>query len=409
MKILYVIPYAPSLIRVRSFNLIREIASRGHEVTLATVWADEDELGGMDTLRGEGVKVMAQRLPTWRSFINCILALPTQTPLQSVYSWHSELAEKIVQLLQDPNERPYQIVHVEHLRGARYGQFILQRMKAHRRSIPIVWDSVDCISYLFQRTAERGSMRVTRWMAGLERARTERFEGMLPQQFAKTLVTSETDKTALLSVPSANGASRERVSVLPNGVDLEYFHPETGGQSESASVVLSGKMSYHANIAMVDYFMGRIFPLLNERQPQVKVWIVGKNPPSRIKDLGKDPRITVTGTVPDMRPFLQKAAVAAVPLRYGAGIQNKVLEAMACGTPVVASPIAARSLQAEAGRDLLVAESPGEYAQAISGLIDSPERRGEVARAGRRYVEKHHDWSAIAGELEEIYVGINGN
>lgn len=409
MKILFLIPYAPSLIRVRSFNLIREIASRGHKVTLATLWTDESELGGMDTLRAEGVRIVAQRLPRWRSFVNCLLALPTGAPLQSVYSWHSDLAQRVTQLLLDPSEAPYDIVHVEHLRGARYGQNIRDRMRAAGRSIPIVWDSVDCISYLFQRTTEKGSVRASRWIAALERPRTERLEGLLPRQFDMTLVTSETDRAELMSLPSANGTSRNTVSVIPNGVDLEYFRPARGDQPEPATVVLSGKMSYHANVAMVDYFMDRIFPPLKQRRPEIKVWIVGKDPPRRIEDLGVDPDVTVTGTVPDMRPFLQKATVAAVPLTYGAGIQNKVLEAMACGTPVVASSIAARSLQAEVARELLVAETPAEYVRAISGVIDNPDRRDELSRAGRRYVEEHHDWSAIAADLEEIYLGINGH
>lgn len=408
MKILFIIPYAPSLIRVRPYNLIRAMADRGHSVTVATLWTETHELEALNSLRNDGIRIASKRMPKWRSLFNCLSALPSRTPLQSVYSWHAGFGREIYRLVSEASGDTYDVIHIEHLRGARYGLSLLERFEDGEGRPPIVWDSVDCISYLFEQTAARSSAVPSRWIARLEQRRTKRLEGKLQRRFDKTLVTSEADKSALVNLASDGCSKPEKVTVLTNGVDLDYFRPEPSVKPEPATVVLSGKMSYHANVAMVDYFMDEIFPRLAEKHPEVKMKIVGKGPPGRVQGLDQDPRVTVTGMVPDMRTYLRKATVAAVPLTYGAGIQNKVLEAMACGTPVVASPIAARSLQAKPGQAILVAESPAEYVESISKVISSPALRYEVGSAGRCYVEAHHDWRDIAARLEEIYLGING-
>jgi len=137
--------------------------------------------------------------------------------------------------------------------------------------------------------------------------------------------------------------------------------------------------------------------------PEAKLWLVGKDPPAAIRALGQQPGLTVTGTVPDLRPYLQRAAVALAPVAYGVGIQNKVLEAMACGTPVVASSQAVSALETVDGRDVVVADGPDKTAEAVGRLFEDEARRQAIGSAGRRYVEGHHDRAAIAGRLEEVY------
>ena len=141
------------------------------------------------------------------------------------------------------------------------------------------------------------------------------------------------------------------------------------------------------------------------RLPDVRLLIVGKDPPAVLRRMAeRHPRlVTVTGTVPDVRPYLRRAAAAAIPLVYGAGSQFKVLEAMACGTPVVASPQAASALSARPGRDLLVAAEPQAFAQAVVDLLEAPRRQREIGRAGRLYVEGGHRWDRIAAGLEIVY------
>jgi glycosyltransferase involved in cell wall biosynthesis len=170
-------------------------------------------------------------------------------------------------------------------------------------------------------------------------------------------------------------------------------------------LIFSGKMSYHANVATAMHLIADIMPLIWKRSPDVRLTIAGKDPPRVIKDVAaRHPtRVTVTGTVPDMRPFLRQASISVVPLVYGAGSQSKVLEAMACATPVVASPQAVCSLKVQPGRDLLVGEDAANFADRVFDLLSDPRRGSEIGLAGRAYVEAHHRWDHIVGRLENVY------
>ena len=403
MRILFVVPYFPSLIRVRPHNLIRQLHSRGHEVVVLTTWTEEKERLEAEELRRHSSELIAPHLATWRSLWNCMLALPSEVPLQSVYSWNPEaLARCQLVTHGGKNHRKFDIVHVEHLRGARYGLAIKSSLSRCNSGAPIIWDSVDCISQLFRQAAKEGSSRLGRWLTGFELRRTERYEGWLLGQFDKVLVTSVVDKAALQSlVPRASNPGG--IAVLPNGVDLDYFGPNGRLPRSPASLVLSGKMSYHANVTMAVRFVAEVLPQIWARRPDVELWIVGKDPTREVRSLARHPRIIVTGTVPDMRPYLQTATLAVAPLVYGAGIQNKILESMGCATPVVATPQAVSALDTVSGQDLLVAQGAEEFAKVVLGMLENPSLRKQVGEAGRRYVETHHDWARITDQLEEVY------
>jgi glycosyltransferase involved in cell wall biosynthesis len=293
-------------------------------------------------------------------------------------------------------------MHVEHLRGARYGLYAKQNNNYKRDQIPVIWDSVDCISTLFEKASAQSESNLGRLAARFELGRTRQYETWLLSQFDKVVVTSPTDRNDLAELAQRENISAD-ITVVPNGVDLNYFTPIDRQLREQESLVVSGKMSYHANVTMVLYLVREIMPLVWTRRPNAKLTIVGKDPPREIEQLSKFPQITVTGTVSDIRPYLQKASIATVPIRYGAGIQNKALEAMACGTPVIASPKAVDSLSAVPERDLLVAEDTAAFAEKIVGLLDDNHRRRKIGIAGRKYVEDNHHWGAAAKQLEQVY------
>ena len=399
MRILFVVPYVPNLIRVRPYNFIRHLAERGHEITVATIWTGEHEMESLKALEAISAQVHAVRLPTWRSILNCARALPTREPLQAVYSWQPELSRRIHHLTDSRNgTAPVDVVHVEHLRGVRYGLALVRRSAG----VPVVWDSVDSISLLFRQAVAKGGNPLGRGLRRFELGRTERYEGWLVGQFERILVTSPADQLALESLAGAGGA-RGRVRVLRNGVDLDYFQPGDSTKRESNTVVLSGKMSYHANVAMATHFVREIMPPVWAARPDVKVLIVGKDPVREVQALGEHPGVTVTGTVEDIRPYLQRAAIAAAPVQYGVGIQNKVLEAMASAAPVIAAPQAISALNVVPGRDVQVAGEPSIFAQALLNLLNDPGQRERLGSAGRTYVEENHDWRVVAGKLEEVY------
>jgi glycosyltransferase involved in cell wall biosynthesis len=398
MKIYYITPYTPNPIRVRPYNLIRNLAKRGNQVSVYTLYTDQTEREEITSLRTQ-CKVEAFEISSRDSVVNSIRALPTKEPLQSVYSWHPKLAEKMVS---DIIEETPDIIHVEHLRGARYGKFIRYNLPKSMQTPPIVWDSVDCISDLFTQAIRSSSQLRQKFLLWFELPRTKHFEREAISLFDRVLVTSPKDAQALSALGN-HVIPDGLIKVLPNGVDLETFKPHTDVIREKNTLIVSGKMSYHANIAMTLYLVQEIMPLVREKRPDVKLWIVGKDPPREIRALGKDPLIQVTGMVTDIADYLRRATIAVAPLRYGAGIQNKILEAMACGTAVVTNIKAIGSLSATDGVDLLIANDPIQFANAIIDLLDDELKRETIRVSGRKYVETHHNWMNIAAQLESVY------
>jgi glycosyltransferase involved in cell wall biosynthesis len=210
-------------------------------------------------------------------------------------------------------------------------------------------------------------------------------------------VTAPEDARALRElVPTA------KVAVVPNGVDLDYFRP-LAGEREPATLVFSGKMSYHANVSAVLHFVRHVLPLIRAVRPDVRLRVVGSQPPRSIQTLARDPAIAVTGYVPDIREIVGRATVVLCPVTVKVGIQNKVLEAMAMGLPVVSTRAGLEGLVAAPGHDLLVADGAAEFAAHVCRLLADADLRASLGRAGRHYVETHHRWDVAARQLENLY------
>ena len=395
MRIAYIVPYVPNLIRTRPYNLINQLAALGHEVTVFTLGSGQQDLNDAQALKGHGRDVHYYAQPVWRSLLNSAAAVPSRKPLQSVYSWQRDMA---LQIAQRASQNQFDILHVEHLRGSRYGSFL----KSTFPNLPVVWDSVDCISHLFQQAANHSRSFFGKFMTRFELTRTRRMEGDLAGRFDHVLVTSPSDRNALLGLVPVHKSPSE-ISILPNGVDLEYFHPSAEFQREPETIIFSGKMSYHANISMVQYLVEEIMPRIWKLRPAARLYIVGKDPSPAIRQLSQNPLITVTGTVNDIRPFLWRATVSVVPLLYGVGIQNKILEAMATGTPVVTTCRALSALQAQPGKDLLAYDDPDRFSEAVLQLIADRSFQHRIGDAAVTYVRTYHNWNSIASQLVNIY------
>ncbi len=414
LNILYVVPYAPTLIRVRPYNLIRFLSRAGHRVTLATLVEADGERESLAALAGAGVRVLAEPISRRHKLANALRAAPTRVPLQAVYSWQPRLAGAIRAALGEAARggAGFDVVHVEHLRGARYALDMAAWAAANGRRPPVVWDSVDCISHLFEQAARSSRSLFGRLVTRLELGRTRRYEGWLVGRFDRVLVTSTVDRQALTGLAATlDGEDHsERVVVLSNGVDLDYFVPVIHGR-EPATVVFTGKMSYHANLTAALYLIEQVMPLLWRQRPDAKLVIAGSSPPDRLRRLAAEHagHVEVTGQVPDLRPYLTRASVAVAPLLYGAGVQNKVLEAMACATPVVTTSRAVMGLRPEGMRPCVIADTPQAFADGIAAFIADADRQHRAGEAGRRYVETYHNWPAIASELVAVYHGLTRN
>lgn len=405
MRLLYITPYVPSRIRTRPYNLIRALVKLGHRITLLTAAGNSaDEQEQANELRDWGVQVEIFSVPLARTLSNCLLALPTREPLQAVYSYHPGMEQRLRELSRSGS---FDVVHIEHLRAARLVRAV--------GDASVVYDSVDCISMLFEQAAQGGAQLRSRLMTAVDLARTRRYEAHLLTQYDQVVITSQRDKEALEGLARRYlpaGASPAPITVVTNGVDLEYFSsPETRffrkrsdkNPVSPPTIIFTGKMSYHANVAAALYFAREVLPRIWARNPQVRFQIVGQAPPETVRQMAADERIQVTGYVDDLRPYLAQASVAVCPALYAVGIQNKVLEAMAMGTPVVSTPAGCAALAAEEGKEILIAEDAKEMAAAVLQIVSEPALARRLSLAGRRYVETHHSWKARARQLEGVY------
>lgn len=398
LRILYITPYVPSLIRVRPYNLIKHLSRRGHLVTVLSLQSTEQEVRDAEELRSCCHRVETVRLTRQQSLLNCLKALPTTTPLQAAYCHSPAMQRLIGRVLK---EEQFDIVHVEHLRAVNYG------LRTLGFGLPVIWDSVDCIHLLFKRTLANSTLGA-RFKAWLDLERTYRYEKWLMSQFDRVLITSEEDAQAMQEMVAPNCHQPADISVLPNGVDLDYFQPQATPRVP-ATLIYLGRMRYHANVAAVLYLVNDIMPHIWAHRPDVTLLIVGSDPPRVIRRLAANHQtrsINVTGTVPDVRPYLAQATVMVAPIRYGAGTSFKVLEAMAMGTPVVATLQAVRGLQVYPGEDVLMAEDAETFAACVLRLLQDEALQQKLAQNGRQYVERYHAWDKIAASLENVYLEV---
>jgi polysaccharide biosynthesis protein PslH len=389
MRVLFVAPYLPSPIRVRPYQWIRALARNGHAVRLVALRPPED--GWVDDLRVrewcESVRVFP--LSRLRTLGNALAAIPRDLPLQAAYSQHPAFERFVA-----AEAGQCDVVHVEHLRGS----LLARRVNG----IPRVLDAVDSISALFEQTQHQANGWQHRLMAAADLERPRRFEAALPSKYERVIVSSLRDAAAFHALGVASASDRASIVTLPNGVDLEYFQPAYR-PCEPATVLFTGKMSYHANAAAVIRLSANIMPRVWTHRRDARLVIAGKDPGPNVRRLAADPRVTITGYVGDLRPFFAAATVVAAPLVYGTGIQNKILEAMSCGVAVAASPKACEGIGALDGRDLLLGQSDEDLAAAIVTLIEQPDLRRRVAANGRQYVAAHHDWAVLGRRLAGIY------
>lgn len=390
MRVLFVSPYPPSPIRVRPYSWIRALHALGADVHLVALVPPEDiGADALATAACSGVDYFP--VSRARTLLNTGCALVGRDPMQARYA-HSPSAERRVGDL--ARHGAFDVVHVEHLRGV-----VLARHAATR---PRVLDAVDAISRLFAQAMTGAPAWTHRQIARLELERTRRFERGLPGRFDAVAVAAEADRAAFVDLAGQDAASRVRV--LPNGVDTSRFRPGLAARAGEPTVVFSAKQSYHANEAAVRTLIDDVMPRVWLVRPDVRVLVVGQGPPRWLRDRASaDSRLQVTGAVDDVAPWLNRAWVAVCPLRYAVGIQNKVLEAMACALPVVATPPAVDALGARSGRHFLCADDASDAAALVLRLIERPGERDALGANAQAYVEAHHAWTTLARGLLDLY------
>jgi sugar transferase (PEP-CTERM/EpsH1 system associated) len=226
-------------------------------------------------------------------------------------------------------------------------------------------------------------------------------------------VARETDASLFVSQPEAQlfrdlaPESEARVGFFNNGVDTDYFSPARDYDNPyppgEQALVFTGAMDYWPNIDAVQWFAQQVLPALRERHPALSFTIVGARPAPAVQQLAALPGVRVTGTVPDVRPWLAHAALSVAPLRIARGIQNKVLEAMAMAKTVVVSAQALEGIEAEPGRELLLAEDAPRFIEAVEGALARPDP--QVGRNARARVEARYGWDANLSRVDALLEG----
>ena len=395
MRILFVTPYPASRIRARSYGFITQLAKH-HYIEVLALCANIQELSDVQALQKEGIAATAIYEPYSVRYMRSLRALASQRPLQVAFDGSPRLRAAIDNRI---SCRRFDLLHVELVRT-------LDAVPA-TLPIPAVWDAVDCISQLYEQAGQVGITLMQRLIGSREAQRLRAYEYRQLYRFRHVLVTSERDRQALLAIAhNGNAMISEQllaeITVLPHGIDQDYFQPYDG-ERQAETLIFSGKMSFHANIAGVCSLVRHILPLIWQKRPMVRLIIAGHDPPALIRHFAKDPRIEVTGYVADLRPVIAQAQIAVCPLPYAVGIQNKVLEAMALGTPVIASPSVVAGLHAVVGRDLLVADEPSDFAAAVLRLLDDRTQWRSLADHGIAYIRAYHHWETILQQITAIY------
>ncbi len=389
MRILFVTPYVPSRIRTRPFNLIKSLSTT-HDISLVALLVQDYERAMVKDIESYCTSVDLVPLTKWQAYTNCLRALPTLTPLRVAYYRSPAFVARIKEVIY---RQKIDVVHGELIK-------VVPALKAvlAQENIPVCYDSVDCISWFLQQQTEVTRNPLKKVFAYSELQKMRRYERRELPGFDQVVIASASDKDRLGKITG----QPHNIQVVSNGVDTNYFTPRAELRVVD-SLVFSSKLDYFPNAQAILHFCKNTLPLVWQQHPRVRLTIVGSNPPPRVLALAADSRITVTGYVPDIRPYLGTASVALAPLLVAAGRQNKILEALAMGTPIVTTPRCASALGTQDGIHLLVAEEPQACANGIVKLLDNPQLAQKMGTAGRQFVTENYSWAIATNALNRLY------
>jgi glycosyltransferase involved in cell wall biosynthesis len=266
-------------------------------------------------------------------------------------------------------------------------------------NIPIVLYHHSIETHLWHQRYETATGSLQRSYFNYETKRMAAFEADMCNRFDLIITASSHDTESLKRELNV----RKPISIVPIGVDCTYFHPEPAYQVVPRRLVFSGRMDLLSNIDQLLWFVSEIYPLVKRQYPDISFVIAGRDPASEIVALGQsDPSITVTGSVDDIRPYVASADIYVVPLRVPGGTRVKLYEAMALRRPIVSTSYGCEGLEVVPNRDLLVADTPRDFAQAIISLLSDQHRKDALAEQGWRLVNRQCDWSIRAVQFLEL-------
>jgi sugar transferase (PEP-CTERM/EpsH1 system associated) len=398
-ELLYLVhrmPYPPNKgDKIRSYHILRHL-SRQYRVHLGTFVDDEQDWAHADTVKGLCGETCFVKLNPLNARVRSLTGFISNTPLSLPYYRNADMQAWVNNML---DARPIENIVVF---SSPMAQYVMNVSRASARRFI---DFVDVDSDKWRLYAESKSWPMS-WLYRRESRRLLAYERQMASEFDCSAFVSQAEAALFKQLAPETAA---RVSYFNNGVDGDYFSPHqsfTNPYPEHAQVlVFTGAMDYWANVDAVDWFARSVFPGIRAQAPQLQFYIVGARPAPQVTALAALPGITVTGSVPDVRPFLAHATLSVAPLRIARGIQNKVLEAMAMARTVVASPQAMEGIRATAGQELFVAGDANDYVDRILSLLNADSRIADIGRAARLRVLADYSWDSSLNRLDAMIRG----
>ncbi|WP_114971835.1 TIGR03087 family PEP-CTERM/XrtA system glycosyltransferase [Rhodoferax ferrireducens] len=384
--------------KVRSYHLLKHLTAR-HRVFLGTFVDDPDDDAYIDTVREMCPDLYVARLNPRMAKLRSLTGLLTQQPLSLHYYQDAHLQAWVNQTLAD-----YKI-DATVIFSSVMAQYVPAMPGVTRPPMVVDFVDVDSAKWTEYATSHRWPLS---WLYRREGERLRGFERTVAARSQKSFFVTENETTLFQKMAPE---CADTVVAMSNGVDTDYFSPDPFRASpfarpalppEQMPVVFTGAMDYWPNIDAVTWFARDILPRLRQSWPQLCFYIVGRNPPQSVLALASY-SVVVTGTVPDVRPYLQHAALVVAPLRVARGIQNKILEAMAMGRPVVASRSCAQVIAARS-EELVCASGVGGFVREIDSLLKAPARAAAVGQSARLRVIESYSWTAHLGGIDR-YLG----
>ncbi|WP_119065524.1 glycosyltransferase [Aggregatilinea lenta] len=376
--------------RLIPYHIARELAARGHRIDLLAFYQQPEDLADVPRYRHLFNSVTLLREPH-RSLLDYQRRSNPKArfPRRADQSWSPEMWDAIQHALQT---RPYDAAHL-------FGGIHVYEYRELARQLPNVIVPYESYSLWLDRAIAQERRPVPRAVLRLRRIMARRFESWMFDGYDRVVVLTDDDAQALKALNS-----QTPTVVIPNGVDLDYFSP-TGYEPKDSALLFTGNYDYAPNVDAALRLVRDIFPRVKRAVPRARVVIVGGNPPAALKALASED-VEITGRVPDMRPYFEYSQIFVSPLRMGAGIKNKVLEAMAMGKPVVATPLSCDGIPVVQRRHVMLGISNEDLVTAIVELVQTPALRRQIAANGRALIEQRFTWRRVAEQYEALYAQV---
>jgi sugar transferase (PEP-CTERM/EpsH1 system associated) len=379
--------------KIRTFNLLKHLASR-HEIHYLCRRHEGHAAPDTQPLQRAGIqcKVVPDPIPakSGLKFYGLLLANLFSPLPYSVTSHQSrQLVDEIRQAL---HRHPFDLIHCE------WTPYYTNLTAFHHLPNVVVAHNVEAT--IWQRNFELETDPLKKAYVYTQWKKMKRFEEEVFKRASTVVVVSPHDGETV----SRWRGRKNGIVLVENGVDVDYFSPQQVAE-EPRTVVFTGSLDWRPNVDAMMFFLDEVWQRILSRSPKSRCFIVGRNPMSSLRDrVRSEPSVTLTGTVADVRPFIERSAVYIVPLRIGGGSRLKILEALSMEKPVVSTSVGAEGLRAENGREIHIADTPAAFAEAVLHLFSNPDAGERLGVAGRSLVESSYRWEVLAKGLERAWV-----